>query len=471
VPSLKSILAFFLPFYIDFFNSWGGFRIQPAAHFYVAWFLLPVIFMIRYTMIRKNSLSIVFLICLVFSALLTQGPESFGPLRFPIRWVIYFQFFLVLSVAALYVAGGVSGRLSKLKLTFFLSILLAYTIFGVQNAPQYALKTILSALIVTGFSLVLFQTIKLSKNKTSYILMLSMTIVITALLFSGSRHAFYSIPDASLEHTEGKATTHPHGRGVDWGLPKKIIRDNYTHLRERGGYVLFVGGYSQLRPEAYHKYLPSSMGLLADLKTCNGYTSLGHTGLSKLLPFDDHGHVFDVKKIVSSLLTIDDMTSKTYAELLNITSIVASDSNICDQLTNLMPEKWEKRYQSNTFIWMSPYTAPSHTLSYISSNIKANVKQSSTYVEKIDIESPSGGLLVFSRPFWPGYTAKVDSRDVKLYPHKDALVSAIIPPNTNGVFTLTYNTPGKNIYIASIVLSTLFLIPLFRYCMISINNF
>lgn len=120
---------------------------------------------------------------------------------------------------------------------------------------------------------------------------------------------------------------------------------------------------------------------------------------------------------------------------------------------------------------MSPYTAPSHTLSYISSNIKANVKQSSTYVEKIDIESPSGGLLVFSRPFWPGYTAKVDSRDVKLYPHKDALVSAIIPPNTNGVFTLTYNTPGKNIYIASIVLSTLFLIPLFRYCMISINNF
>ncbi|HZX98775.1 MAG TPA: hypothetical protein VFE92_04690 [Dermatophilaceae bacterium] len=68
---------------------------------------------------------------------------------------------------------------------------------------------------------------------------------------------------------------------------------------------------------------------------------------------------------------------------------------------------------------------------------------SSDTAEAMTVTSPSGGSVVFSRLWWPGYTAKLDGRPVPVDSVKGVFVTVRLPAGTRSArLDLSYRPPG-----------------------------
>lgn len=465
IPPIKGLAAFFLPFYTDHFHSWGGHRIQMLPHFYITWWLLPAMFLINW---RHTGRSWTFwfpMICALLFVLLTQGPETLGPLRFPIRFTPYAQFFFMLAIASAWSLNSISCQPTKARLGAFGLVVLLGAVVGIQNAPQFAERTAVSAAFTfcAGSALLIAYTKHFYRS--AYFVLAVGTLSALIWIFSPSPYGLYAVADPMLETTEGRQTTHPHGRGADWGLPSDRKAYDSHGLKGEGGYTLMVGGYSQLNPAAYSEYLPSSTGLLAGIRTLNGYTSLGHTQFKRIVPADDHGHVFDVSTLVSNLFTVDHHTARTYAELLNVKNIVSVDRKLDAALESGVPISWRREKTGHTQVWTAPVSPGRQgNLSHGPSGIKIEPLEIDHTAETYKIESINGERIVFSRLFWPGYTAQLNGLDLMVVPHQ-GLVSTFIPPDAQGLLTLKYSIPLSGLHILTVAILTIVFAVVFGYCL------
>ncbi|NJO18037.1 MAG: hypothetical protein HC877_20605 [Thioploca sp.] len=156
VAPLDGLISFFDPSYSAFMNNWGGgYRLQQNPQFYVGWFLLPLLLMINWSKAKIISTGVWMWGGLMLVFLLTcMGPERLGVLRFPIRSIPYFHFFLILFLMAAAKECGLS--ITKQRVQLFLFVLVFQYIHSVQSNPSQAILLFFSALIILAFSIIFF---------------------------------------------------------------------------------------------------------------------------------------------------------------------------------------------------------------------------------------------------------------------------------------------------------------------------
>lgn len=434
VVSLEGLLQFANPGYYGFFLNFGGYALQPLPHFYVAWFILPVLLFWKGGSFRAPIVVLlqVTLAALVLSFVGVLGPETLGSFRFPTRFLQYTGFFLLL-LTALLVAHG-CFVFTRRRLYAALAVVSFLVVNALQTNPTGADRILLFGGLLAGLCAIVWWHGSAGVRGRA----------------DGRSAPSWALADgAVLGGTMvillGLALLHPSGRGVDWGFPHDLSAMEPLSQQD---YTLFYGNY--LPPDsgvdAFREYRPATTGLLVGDRQINGYTSLGNSFFRQYFPIDDHGNF--APGAAASFTQVDPVSGLTMLELLRVDQIVAQLGPMNDDLRPLLDDDWRfarsgditatYRRDDFTLPGLVSYASPGLDVDEVPGCEQGHSK------ECVGIEQASDrpGEVVFARLWFPGYRATLDGEPVAIERHADMLVSAVIPPGETGNLVLTYRSPG-----------------------------
>lgn len=438
VAPLDGLITFFDPSYSAFMNNWGkGYSLQKNPQFYVGWFLLPLLLMINWSKEKIVNTGVWVWGGLMLVFLLTcMGPERFGVLRFPIRSIPYFHFFLIIFLMAAAKECGLS--ITKQRVQLFLFVFALQYIHSIQSNPSKAIPLFLSALIIVGFSFVFFYRVHKNINYHSF-LWFSSLFVFTVILYAVS-----------------------HGRGSDWGLPGD---SNIVNALGRENYTLFYGHYvdSHAIPNPHLEYRVATTALLGGDRSINGYTPIGHRGFRDILKISDHGNFEEL--CADKLFEIDSKTQLSHAELMRIDRIIALKGRwVADIEQHLTGRFTLKKTTAHThvFDYVGEYHYPG-LVSWVSPNTVIEEKMACEFKqtqECINVTNTpdKGGEIIFARLWFPGYHAYLDGKQLDVTTHKSFWVTVKLPPSAKGQLLLKYTLPKANLIVYLMLFGSLLFI-------------
>ncbi len=442
VAPLDGLISFFDPSYSAFMNNWGGgYRLQQNPQFYVGWFLLPLLLMINWSKEKIISSGIWMWAGLMLVFLLTcMGPERLGVLRFPIRSIPYFHFFLILFLMA---AAKECGLLvTQQRVQLFLFVLVLQYIHSVQSNPSQAIPLFFSALIILVFSMIFFYTVE-KKINYGLFLWLSSLFVFTVILY-----------------------VVPHGRGVDWGLPGD---SNVVTPLGRENNTLFYGDYvdSNALPNPHLEYRVATTALLGNDRSINGYSPIGHKGFRDILKISDHGNFKEL--CANQLFEIDAKTQLSHAELMRIDRIIAlKGSWVVDIEQHIIDGFTLKNTTAHTHIfdYIKKYPYPG-LVSWVSPSTMIEEESACEFKQtqeclNVTNTPATGGEIIFARLWFPGYSAYLDGKKLEVTAHKSFWVTVKLPSSAKGQLVLKYTLPKADLIVYLMLFgSLLFIIALF----------
>ncbi|HVM28183.1 MAG TPA: hypothetical protein VM433_11015 [Mycobacteriales bacterium] len=434
VVPLEGLLHFADPSYWGWFVNFGGLARQELPHFYVAWFVLPVLVLWRRGPFeaRTRALLLTAVAAVVLAALGALGPERVLVFRFPTRFLQYFGFFLLVT-AALLVARG-SFAFTRRRLGVLLGLVALLTLNSLQADPL-------------GGDRILP-------------LCLALAALVAATWWLGSRSharaARWRGPLADAVIASGTvlllgwlAVLHPEPRGIDYGFPSDLRTVEPLSLED---YTLFYGTYPRTDASAeelrsfYAEYHPSSTGLMAGTRQVNGYSPLGNRFFRDRFPMDDQGN-FRAGG-AARFAAFDPATGVTWLELLRVDQVIALLGDRADELEDVLGAPWTRTSEGE---WTATYRGPTYDLpgllSYVSPGtaVAAVTEQecgAGPNHECVDVRGGTEeGRLVFARLWFPGYSATLDGEPVEVQRHGDLLVAVDVAPGDAGRLELTYRSP------------------------------
>jgi hypothetical protein len=430
VVPLDALLQFANPGYYAFFNNFGGLQLQEHPHFYVAWFVLPVLAFWRPGRLPPAA-AVVFRVALVMlavTALGSLGPERLGLFRFPTRFLQYFGLFLLMVTAALVVHGRFVVTRRRLQAVMAVIGLLA--LMSLQPDPDGVVRVVLFAAGVAALTGALYLSTRRREGRPRHV---PSGGVVAAL---GTIGVLLAV-----------ALVHPVGRGVDYRFPSDLSA--LPRLSEQD-YTLFYGTYitDDVEDAAgyYAEYHPASTGLMVGDQQINGYSPLGYRAFGERFPMDDQGNFEPGTAVAFS--TTDPGTGLSWLELLRVDQVIALRGAWSTDLDRVLSPDWERaaarRY---TTVWRhAPYELPG-LVSYVSPGVRVDDRQPGCGQRNlrecvaVSTRRGSDGRVVFARLWFPGYTATLDGEPVAVERYADMLVSVTVPPGAAGELVLTYRSP------------------------------
>ncbi len=300
VGSIQGLLMFAFPAFKDIMHIWGGYIKLPFNNYYTAWYALPLLTVLDFKAVKiwKKHTWILLLLTVV-CGLAVLGPERIGSIRFPIRMLHYYHIFGLLLILSL--AESYSLILTKKRILILLTLFGIQALFAFQINPENIKMILLYSSALLSLTFVTFHLL----NKED-----GMDIV-APLVLLGSIAVFVSI--YRLDY---------HGRGADWNVP--IIRSDYASLSTGAGYVLYNGGYLSSQ-EQHHEYRPSTVGLIWNDRTINGYSPLGNQFIREKFYIDDHGNISTcrMKRKGQEFFEIDPGTGLELLELMKVNRVIS----------------------------------------------------------------------------------------------------------------------------------------------------
>lgn len=425
VAPLDGLIAFSDPTYYAFFKDWGGYRLQKAPSFYTAWFLLPLLCIIDFSLQKlKESGAWLWLALTLIFAIAAMGPEHSGFMRFPLRYVPYFQ--LCLTVLLLFSLKVCGFKITRGRIWLLSLLLLFQCIHSMQSNPSGAGITLLTTLAIAGLSATLLYRLKMRLDLGIFLYLSSLIILVVLFLI------------------------HKDGRGRDRGFP-----DNASLTaplgKEKGNYTLYYGGYvnSNAKPNPHLEYRIASTGMLAGDRTINGYTPVGHKGFRSILKIDDHGNFRHKSKIAKNLFLQDTHTGLTHAELMRVDRIIArtghrsrdTEKYLADNFTRVRKTK-----HTRIFDYDGSYSLPG-LISWVSDKTQIAIASGCQFKHSREciqlIQTPAqGGEIIFARLWFPGYKAYLDDQEIEVSAYKNFWVKVDLPNSAQGKLTLQYSPPG-----------------------------
>jgi hypothetical protein len=448
VAPLEGLLHVADPSYQGWFVNFDGYQLQELPHFYVAWFVLPVLvfWRVSWTSLAPATRALLAssVALLVVTALGSLGPERLMVFRFPTRFLQYSGFFLLLAVALVVVHGRFA--VTRRRLTALGGVLALTAVNAVQADPEGALR-------VGGF--------------TALVAVLALAFVggrpgtpdprPGARARAGSGPPWGSVAAVGTVVVMGAlALLHPMARGFDWGFPHDLTT---VESLSRQDYTLWLGSYAPLEapdelpspaPEAagfYAEYHPSSTGLLAGDRQVNGYSPLAHRQLREHLPIDDQGNFTgDDATTVEMITAVDPATGLTWLELLRIDQVVLPFGPRDSLLDGRLEAPWRRVEQDHTAAYRrAGYELPG-LLSYAAPGVDVGATEACPRQhsrECVDVTTAGdGGRVVFARLWFPGYSATLDGEPIDVVAHDDTLVAVDLPPDAAGELVISYRSPG-----------------------------
>lgn len=439
------------PFFGEFFFTWGGYKPQTLPHFYAAWFLLPAVVFVDWSKVRFTTAGRFLAFATLLAGLLALGPERLGPLRFPIRFVPYYHVLLIFFLGWVVQTHQAALCVTRHRLLAVLGLSGVMAVMAWETTPYLAGPVLASSLLTGGLSALLGYALLKQNRKAVTAVLAGGTLLALAAVFAPPPFGLYAQPRPYKSDAEGTDHPYPFARGVDWLTPEK--RSGFPDLgRAPNRYTLFFGHYVPALPypEAHYAFRPASLGLLTNMRSVNGYTSLGHAGYRQWLRMD-HGNLVKYRaEAAKKIFERDPETGARIADLLGIDQIIALKGEMSDLITANKPVDWviAKKNDITTTYHAPPAAEPlPGTVSWLTKGVTIKGLSESPTEERMAITTPdAGGKIIFARIWWPGFHADLDGRELPVTAHGKVLVSVTLPAQAKGVLRLTYRAPGHRIY-------------------------
>jgi len=401
--------------------AWPHFFGSRAAqpHYYAAWFILPVLLLnARHVGTawreRSSGFKVLVLLSGVF-AVLSLGPEQIGPLRWPFRFVPYFQLFALLATLKL-----ASMHPPRLGSPIPLALL---GLFGFFICWQQAPGDLVYHLSFSLLGFVAAWTAFVQKDgRVGSAILLGTTLLIAAAIH--------------LEWPRNDNVGH-------WPAPSAGKIDATVPLE--AGRVLIL--QPQARDDAQSwKSLPSgNVALWENRPFINGYSPVRHSVLARTFCFNTWSWSCD--QAVDRLLALDSTTGVDRASLLRIEEVRTAAGTLGRTMEKLAPDRGFVRVgaTSDHTIWRRPIVSLPGTLSWHSPKLQIRTAgPASAAEERYHVKNTDGqsARMIWARIDYPGYRATLDGTPLPLDAYDGMLVAVTIPPHAEGELVLTHRLPG-----------------------------
>ncbi|OUI87758.1 glycosyltransferase family protein [Acetobacter tropicalis] len=412
VPSLTQMLFAFSPTYFEHMNYFGGYRAVCVAFGFASVFC---IFPVFFSKIKLNDpvLKILFTCSVVF-LILCQMPSQSGMLRYSIRFLPFFT--LMVNVISFYILDRFEIVVTKGRERAFFYFLIVSAIIS-YSICAFEFKNLLMA---DFFSLVLVlcaylffikkQAIKTETSLPLFVVPLASVLIMFFTLSGVGEKYMYQID-----------------------LPKKI--ENLSNLNLSGSVMSFSGwGYHDAHELAD---INSSQFGYYDVKTANGYSPNGQKYIDQVLVHSLPHTLLDQNASLPQLTQqIPEFGNQCLLSMFGVSTIVLGNGNMLDAVKRcgfgrVLPAPRGMMYA------MSQKTYSS-SLAYASAPAVSVSKETNNTIKLAIPDEKNAITMVFSREFWPGYSAHGLACKVDVSGYRKMLLSVTVPPHCQGELTVSY---------------------------------
>lgn len=417
---LNSSIFFHLP-HMRIYN--GPAPVTPLLH--LAWFVFPLAPLLNWQgVVRALSGRWALGFFGVVSLLLLFGPESLGPLRYPIRALPCVH--TVLLIGFLLAATQPNAfTLSKWRIVGSIGVVLIGLISSVWSRPEFTALHVFGALVSLMLTLGAFHLIRAQAQRFLWV-----WLILGVLWGYVALHFLYR---SNLE------VAGPHS--------EIILSDPLPSAEKKfDGYSYYVGP----NPAASWHHWPREMffaaqGIYHGIDTINGETTLNPHAFSDRIS-DSLWTDVENPKAVAYLFSINAETGQCILDLMRVNTLLLEKRTTALWAQPYLDDQWKKVEEgiySIHYEKAQPNRSPS-TLSWATPGTQATpTGLVSGEVESLSVTTDAQkGILVFARLWWPGYSANLDGQELPVAPLDGLFVKVSLPARARGLVTLTFVPPG-----------------------------
>jgi hypothetical protein len=421
VPNLRDLLVMSSPFHRGFM-SWGGYKLTGTPMFFLAWFVMPLLPLIRWSRVEWRRPEIVTPLVVVGLCLLaTQGPEEFFTIRWPFRWTPYFHIAVTVLFLALFSRAGFApvppprGALVALLLAL-----------GVLSSLQADPASWLLHLAGFGICIVAVAVVLAAADRR---IRLGAFAVVSLLLFTATHALFRTNTDVP-----------------DWGLSAEVTPGLEPNAAP-SAYTLYLGWIGNAADaERLEEYQTGMMPRVREAATVNGYTPIGHRYSGEFLCMSMFGET--CPELGPRLFERDPETGRRYIDLFRINRLIAHKGPHLDRLRPALGPAWQLEFdgpRTQRFVRRLPNRLLPGTVSWVSPGTEleavGGVRPSREEI-RIAGRRDEPVTIVFARQYWPGYNAEFEGETLPVRAHQGIFVAVDVPAGEqSGILTLRFRPP------------------------------
>ena len=408
---------------------------------YGGWFIVPILIIHRrklatwFADIRRPSpMALVLVLALAFG-LLSLGPTQMGPLRWPVRFIFYYQ--LGLLLVAGWLIDHCPARTDLHAGKVLTAIWIAAVFLSWQQSPgDLVFHFVFGA---TGlFGSLLIVAVNSPAGRAFGIIAISLLIHLQIHYGWPYNDNVIPLPSPAFGQYQPAA--------ID--APNTLILQRRLHSGK----------------DDWRDFPSGNIALWENHPFINGYTPIQPHGLVDLLCFNNRGYV--CAEAIKNLFEIDPATGKDTAALLRIGEIRSEAGLLSRQMEKLKAHSGfsvSERLHNNGLRWSRPVANFGGTLSHACADARISGLGSPEITrERLHVFNPSSEpcLLIWAKTAFPGYEATLGSEALKVSPHLNTLVSVEIPAHGDGVLVLQFRPFGWRATLIAFIAGAILMIAL-----------
>lgn len=416
---------------------WG--LIAPAPLLAAAWFAVPGAALVDWRRAWRVPGVPTLLALVVVGVLMTQLPTHVGGFRYPFRYLAIAQ-----PAAAVLLAVALSRAplLTRRRLGLAGGLLLAQLLLSVARAPDLAAWHVGGGLLLAVGTAAL--VIGLAGGRQWRALAAAVAVVVTVVVpWYGIRTSV--AVEAELSTAAGRPVAGlpatPVFRGEDLPASVQQFRDNAWEPGLQAT-VISWERRGPLRGLA-NGVLDGSAGLLAGMEGGYGYTSVGQAAWQRLWCVNHVGAVAVIcGDALDKLLRVAPGTDQRWVDLVSQDRVLLSDG-APPELHEHFDTGWRELVARRGY---TLYERPDPLVGRVTWQDGVQTLRAEGVEDEIQSYAvstgPDGGTLVLRDPWWPGYVAELDGREIPVESVDGVALRVRLPAGvTDGRLTVGFAPP------------------------------
>ena len=425
--SLNAVIPTTLPA----IQGFSGSPVQHAPVSYIGWFILPVLAFVDWRRARALVVDLAGpLTLLVVMLIVTAGPSDLGPVRWPARLLP------LLAVPILVLTGVLASRAASLhewRRKAVIALVLT-VIVVLRSASAFPLG--LSHFALWGLVLLASSALVIAVGRQCGVTPAAGAVLVSILAVLWVQVGLFPT-NAGLSH---------------WNMPtsRSAAKANFPDYQ---GVTLQLGQRAPGPPSdaVWRSLVFGNYARTLGLNYVNNYAIVGHLKFSQIICIQYAGATCGEAQ--KYLFTHEPTTGLTYADLMGLDRVVLVRNSFPNAPARGAPSGWHFVPTADALSWVLErdtarppqpgrvVTSPGVTVT--------DAAPSNDVAESMRVTSPGGGSLVFSRLWWPGYTATLDGRPVPVDSLRGVFVTIRVPAGTQSArLDLSYTPPGTTLGLA-----------------------